>query len=473
MEEFDIVIIGSGPAGVAAAVKAEEMGARFALIDGDDKRAPCAHIGALPIKCFMREGEIAHLARDKNLRSVRGSRCAGPNFAQALREAREVADSLKRRNFDEPLNRLKGCSRFEGRAVFKESHAIDVNGRKIAGKKFLITTGASARIPEIRGLEQAGYITYGGIMQLEEAPASLTIIGAGPQGIEFAQMFSHFGTKVRIIQAGRQILSRIEPELAAAVTGILEEDGIAVCTGERVQFVEKDKDGKRVTVKAAGGEKKYRAAEILMAVGQAPNTAGLGLEEIGVKLGRHGEINISDEFVTELPHIYAAGDVCGEPMLLSVAIMEGKMAVANALGNERKQIDYDAVPSCTFSHPEVGQVGLTEEEARNRGHQVESRTLRLDAVSRMQIMRDRHGIIKMVADRDTGRILGCAVLADRAGDLANEAAIAIKNRMSVNQIAETIFAYPTMSESLTLVAAEFAKPAAVAPIIVIKERKAA
>lgn len=321
-------------------------------------------------------------------------------------------------------------------------------------------------------MAEAGYLTHAKITGLTDAPASLIIIGAGSLGLEFAQMFTHFGTRVRVIQRGPRILPRVEPEVAEAAAEFLEEDGIVIHTDEACLSVERVDGDKIVTVKTVGLDQKYRAQEVMMAVGRAPNSAGLGLEAIGVKVDKRGAVIVNDEFATNLPHIYAAGDVSGEPMPASVANMEGRAVAANALGGERLQVDYDAIPSCTFTHPEVAQVGFTESAAGDRGHEVETRTLAFTKVPRAQILRDTRGLIKMVAEKATGRILGCAIVFPHAGDLINEAGIAIKCKMSVSEMRDAIHAYPTLSEALVMVADEFDRPQA-APAPAARKRRVA
>ncbi|MDP1808269.1 MAG: mercury(II) reductase [Actinomycetota bacterium] len=472
MEKFDFIIIGGGSAAVSAALKAGEFGARIALVEAGDVGGTCANISCVPTKNLLRDGEVVHMAKQKNLRSIKGAQSVSLNFAQAVQEAGEVVEVLRQQKYDGRLRGLRRFFQFHGRAVFTGSHQIEVNGVELFGTKFLIATGSSTSIPEISGLKKAGYLTHAEIMGLTDAPSSLIIIGAGPLGLEFAQMFVHFGTRVRVIQRGPRILPRVEPEIAEAAAGFLEEDGIVIHTDEAVLSVDRADGDRIVTVKTIGLEQKYRAQEVMMAVGRVPNTAGLGLEEIGVKVDKRGAIIVNDEFATSLPHIYAAGDVCGEPMLASVAIMEGRVAAGNAMGGERRQIDYDAIPSCTFTHPEVAQVGLTESAAVERGHQVEARTLSFGQVPRAQILRDTRGLIKMVAEKATGRILGCAIVSPHAGDLINEAGIVIKCKMSVDEMRDAVHAYPTLSEALVMVADEFARPQA-APAPAKKKRKAA
>jgi len=472
MEKFDFIIIGGGSAAVAAALKAGELGAKIALVEAGDIGGTCANIGCVPTKNLLWDGEVVHMAKQKNLRSIKGTQSVSLNFAQAVREAGEVVEVLRRQKYEGRLSELRRFLHFQGRAVFTGSHQIEVDGHKLVGKKFLVATGSSTSIPEISGLKKAGFLTHAEIMGLADVPSSLIIVGAGPLGLEFAQMFAHFGTRVRVIQRGPRILPRIEPEIAEAATGFLEEEGIVIHTDEAVLCVDRADGDKIVTVKTVGLEQKYRAQEVMMAVGRVPNTAGLGLEEIGVKVDKRGAIIVNDEFATVVPHIYAAGDVCGEPMLVSVAIMEGRAAAANAVGGERRQIDYDAIPSCTFTHPEVAQVGLTESAAVERGHEVEARTLTFNLVPRAQILRDTRGLIKMVAAKATGRILGCAIVSPHAGDLINEAGIVIRCKMSIDELRDAVHAYPTLSEALVLVADEFAQTHA-APAPAKKQRRAA
>ena len=472
MKTFDLIIIGAGSAGAAAAVKADSFGANIALIEPGSIGGTPANVGSARSKNLMRLGEIVHLARQKNLKALTGRRELGLDFNEALSEAEIVGKELRRRRCEEPLERLRHLTRFVGAAVFTGPDSIEVDGHILRGKKFIIATGAKDFIPPVEGLEHTGYLTHANIMGLSEPPKSLMVVGGGPVGLELAQMFTHFGTKVRVIQRGPRILPRVEAEIAEAAQGYLEQEELVIHTNEVVAAVRTEADSLIVTVQAVGRSHDYRSDKILMAVGRLANTDGLGLEAAGVSVDKRGSVIVDDELVTSVPHIFAAGDVRGEPMLASVAVKDGETAAVNALASGHIEVDYSSVPSCTFTHPEIAQVGLTEEEAKARGHKVETRSLEFKAVPKAQIMRDSRGLIKMVVELGTRRILGCGIVADHAGELINEVALAVKFKLSVDDIKDTVHVYPTLSEAVPLLAAEFDQPS-VEGITIEEEREAA
>ncbi len=467
METFDVIIIGGGSAGIAAAFAANALGASTALIDRGAVGGSCLNIGCVPTKNLLRAGEVVHLAGQKNLKSIRGGRGVSLSFQQALKDASEVVSSLRQRTYEAELKNMRHFFHVQGRASFSGPHRVEVDGRVFKGDKFIIATGSANKVPKIEGLNATGYLTAEDILRLKAPPGSLLVVGAGPLGLEFAQMFAHFGTRVRVIHRGPRILPRVEPEIAEAARGYMEDDGIVIHTDESLHSVVAEGGAKLVTVKAVGRDQKYRAEQVLIAVGRKPNTADLGLDRVGVALDDNGAVMVDDELATSADYIYAAGDVCGEPMLENVAVHEGRAAAANALGAERRQVDYEAIPACAFTHPEVGQVGLTESQAKERGHEAQTRLVGFSAVPRAQIMRDPRGLIKLVAEETTGRVLGCGAVGAAAGELINLAALAVKQKMTVEDLRDAIFAYPTMSEALVMAAAKFSRD----PIIARLERE--
>jgi mercuric reductase len=458
MDKFDFVIIGSGSAGVMAAVRATAIGARTALVEKGTLGGTCVNIGCVPTKNLLRAGEVVHLAKEK-VHGVTGNQYVSLSFTDALDEARRVSMGLRQDQFEAKLAALQNFTRFTGTARFGSPHALEVDGRVIRGEKFLIATGSSPFIPPIDGLEEAGYLTNENFLGLSGPPPSLIVLGGGPLGLEFAQMFAHFGSRVTVVQRGGRILSGVEPEIADAARRWLEDEGIRIRTGAEAKSVTRNGSLNEMTITSDGREERLAADEILLAVGRRPNSAGLGLGEIGLQLDRRGAIVVDDEMRTSLSHIYAAGDVSGEPMLENAAAKEGAVAAENALAEARMPMTYDSIPSCTFIHPEVAQVGLTEVEAANRGHRVEVRLLHFSEVPKARVLADTRGLIKMVVEKETRRVLGCALAADHAGDLIHEAALAIKYQLTAEDLADLVYVYPTLAEATGMVARMFRRSA--------------
>lgn len=473
MESYDLIIIGSGSAGVSAAITADSLGARTLLIEKGPIGGTCLNIGCVPTKSLLRLGEVVHLAKQENLKSVKGNQYVSLNFPQALEEARRTVRTLSRVQFREPLSKLVNALNMTGTARFVGPHHIEVDGHMIAGDKFLIATGSKIYEPRIDGLAEVGYLTSSGILELTRPPVSLIVLGGGPLGLEFAQMFRHFGTKVRVIHRGRRILPRAEPEIAEAAQAWLEADGVEITVGASPK-VARAADGRKIIVAASNGiEVSYRAEEIMLAAGRCPNTGGLGLDNLGMEIDSAGAIVVDDEMRTSVSNIFAAGDVRGEPMLESVAAKEGEIAALNALSRARLQMDYDSIPNCVFTHPEVAQVGLTEAEAAGRGHRVETRTLDFSKVPKAQMAQDPRGVIKMVVEQGTRRVLGCGLVADHAGELIHEPALAVKYRLTVDDLGDLAHAYPTLSEATGMVARMFKRDIALLQGTIGPEERAA
>ena len=473
MEDFDLVIIGSGSAGTAAAMRAEALGAKTALVEKDEIGGNCLDISCVPSRSSLREGELIDLAEQKRVRTQGSSKQIDSSFIVAVDEAERVAKLFRRQEYEDPLKSLRGLKIFRGSARFTSSHEIDVDGKAIRGEKFLIATGALATVPPISGIEETEYLTSENFAPHRRPPRSLIVLGAGVLGLEFAQMFWSFGTKVTIAQRHQQIMTSIEPEVAKAAQLYFEDDGINILTHATVEAVFEEGDAKKVRIRTGATRHTYSAKEIFLAGSRWPNTNDLGLEIAGVAVDSQGAIITDDEFVTSVPHIRAAGDVTGDPMFENVAKEEGFMAAENALTAEHLQIDYDAIPFCVFTSPEMAQVGILEEQAQSSGHNTVSRTLSFDSVPRARIDHNIRGLIKMTAEEDTRRILGVSIVSDQAGDIINEAAMAIKYKLTVEDLSSMIHAHPTLAEVLPLIAQTFARDSRAEIQMIEKKRRAA
>jgi len=455
MKSFDFVIIGSGAAAMAAALKANELGVKTALIEKKEiVGGTCVNVGCVPTKHLIKLAEVYHQSHQPRFKALSGNGLR-LDFQQAIQEKDLLVSSLRHNKYEDVLNSLSEVTFFKGKAKFSSPTEITVNGETIKGKKFLIATGSSPFIPPLKGLDQIKYLTNEEALTLSYLPKSLIVLGGGPLGLEFAQMFAHFGTKVCVVQRAKQLLPRIEPEVAQAITQYLLNDGVEICTGSEALNVRQE--GKEIVLTAKVGEeiREYRGEEVLIATGRKPNSSDLGLEAIGVQLGKRGEVVINKLQQTSLPHIYAAGDVRGEPMLETTAAKEGTIVAENALTGTQNQIDYSLVPSCIFTTPEVAQVGLTDAQAIAKGYKCSCRSLSFSEVPKAQLIKDTRGIIKMVAEAETLRLLGVSICAPNAGDLIHEAALALRCGLTVKDLAETVHVFPTLSEAIKLVAVSY------------------
>lgn len=455
MQSFDFIIIGSGAAAMAAALKAAELGAKTAVIERKKIiGGTCVNVGCVPTKHLIKLAEHYHLSHKPLFRSLSGEGLK-LDFAQAIREKDELVNSLRHNKYEEVLSSLADVTFFAGTAKFISPYEVNINGQTIKGEKILIATGSSPFIPSLSGLEKIKYLTNEEALALNYLPKSLIVLGGGPLGLEFAQMFAHLGSKVCVVQRAKQLLPRVEPEIAQAITEYLKEDGVQICTGSTALNVRQEGEEKVLTVQVGEETKEYRGEEILIATGRKPNTGGLGLEQIGVELGKRGEIIINKYQQTSVPHIFAAGDVRGEPMLETTAAKEGTIVAENAFTGAQKQINYNLVPNCIFTTPEVAQVGLTDAQAIEQGYKCSCRTLKFTDVPKAQIIKDTRGVIKMVAEADSLRLLGVSICSPNAGDLIQTATLALKAQLTVKDLADTVYVFPTLSEAIKLVALSY------------------
>jgi mercuric reductase len=324
----------------------------------------------------------------------------------------------------------------------------------------VVATGAAPTVPPIPGLEEAGYLTSTTALELRELPRSMVVIGANAIGLEMGQLFLHLGTRVTFLEALPRIAPFEEPEISGVLTQVLREEGAEVHTGVRIGRVERQGDDRVVIFERDGAAGRVVAEQVLVATGRRPNTEGLGLEAAGVELTERGAIAVDAFLGTTNPRIWAAGDVTGAPQFVYVAAAQGTVAADNAIGGAGRTLDMRALPRVTFTSPQIGAVGMTEEQAVAEGRDVESRSLELGAVPRAIVNRDTRGVVKLVAERGSGEVLGVHVLAEGAGEVILAGVYAVAGRMTVAQIAETWAPYLTMAEGIKLAAQTFTRDVA-------------
>ncbi len=327
----------------------------------------------------------------------------------------------------------------------------------VDGKKFIVATGSSPRIPQIEGIGKVDYLTNVGALSLRDKPDSMVIIGARALGLEFAQMYAHMGTQVTVLQRGQQIIPEEEPPISDALRYYLEEEGIKIKTGVHVKRLFEKNGEKTVIATANGKEFETKGEQLLMATGREPNTKDLELAAAGVGVRENGAVKVNREMQTTARHVWAAGDVIGEPMLETIAAKEGATAAENALRGTHKKIDFLPVPRAVFTSPQVASVGLTEKEAEEGGYKCACRTVEMSKVPKAITIRETRGLIKMVAEARTGRVLGVHILADNAADIIHEGVLAVKYRLTIDDLIDTVHVFPTLAESIKLVAMSFRK----------------
>ena len=439
---YDIAIIGGGPGGYVAAIRAGQLGAKVACIEKSALGGTCVNVGCIPTKALLSSSELyAQLRHGAEMGVVADGLRFDLKAAQA-RKAEIVKASV---NGIKTLFRANNVELIEGAAAFAGSGRLKAGDREISAKDVIVATGSvPSRIP-LEGAEHT--IDSTAILELQEAPKRLVVIGGGVVGMEFASLYSELGTEVTVLEMLPNVLPMVEPEISAVYRKHLERLGGKVHTEAKVSEVRKN--GKELTVRfGIGGEGAEAAADVvLLATGRSPYTEGLGLDRAGVETER-GRVKVDATLRTTADHVWAIGDVTGRILLAHVAMYEGICAVESiASGHDRKP-DYHAVPNCIYTDPEIANVGLSEEDAKKSGREVKVGRFPLLASGRARTLGQTEGLVKVVADANGGRVLGVQMVGARVTELIAEATLAIQHNMTIDELDATIHAHPTMAESL-------------------------
>jgi len=391
---------------------------------------------------------------------LRGSGKVELDFARLVEEKTRLVQTLRARNYSDLLGRLPGVHFLEGKGrligadtgkgccALPSSFTVEVGGQRVQASRVLIATGARTAIPPIAGIEQAEPLTHIQALELEKPPTSLAILGAGPLGLEFAQIFRRAGSDVTVIELASRILPQHDREIAAVLQSCLESEGIRFLLGCKVERIT-GKPGELVLW--IEGEPVVRSERILVATGIRPNVEGLGLEELGVARDARGFIRVDARQETNIPGLYAAGDVTGIMPLETIAARQGYNAAYNALAGDKRTIDYQRVPHAVFTDPEVAAVGLTEEAARAQYGECLCLRLPLEAVPRAHASRDMQGMVKLVLHPQDKRLLGAHAVAPHASELIHIPLVAMMAGMPATELLESVFVFPTYSEAWKIV----------------------
>ena len=451
-----IAIIGSGGAAMAAALKAVEQGARVTLIERGTLGGTCVNIGCVPSKIMIRAAHVAHLRRESPFDG--GIQMAAPAIRRdrLLAQQQDRVDALRHAKYENVLDGQPAITRLAGEARFMDSHSLAVRlnegGEQVVPfDRCLIATGASPAVPPIPGLEATPYWTSTEALVSDAIPQSLTVIGSSVVAVELAQAFARLGSRVTIL-ARHTLLFSEDPAVGEALTAAFRAEGIEVL--EHTQVNQAAHVAGEFVLTTSQGER--RADRLLVATGRTPNTSKLHLEAAGVAVSTQGNIVIDPGMRTSAPGIYAAGDCTDQPQFVYVAAAAGSRAALNMTGGDAT-LDLRAMPAVVFTDPQVATVGLSEADARLQGVTTDSRTLTLDNVPRALANFATQGLIKLVIDKHTRRLIGVQAVAPDAGEVIQSAVLAIQAGMTVEALADTLFPYLTMVEGLKLAAQTFSK----------------
>ncbi|MEK6758213.1 MAG: mercuric reductase [Deltaproteobacteria bacterium] len=457
MKKFDLVIIGGGVAGLVSASGAAQLGARVALVDSVSLGGDCLRSGCVPTKRLVYSARVASLMRRAGEFGLEGEPLK-VNFQKVMQGMRDVRAEIGK-NDDPERFRKMGVDVAFGQGQFIDPHTFEVNGERLWGRKFIIATGSRPVILPIPGLKESGALTNETALELDRLPGSIAILGAGPIGMEFAQVFSRLGSKVTVIEKMGQILSREDKELSDELFKILSAEGIRIDVCTEVKEVRRDGELKSLSAHCPTGDKTYEADEVMIAIGRAPNVECLNLEAAGVEYDGRKGIKADETLRTSQKHIYACGDVVGHYAFTHVAEYHAGIAISNALFPLiKRKVDYRVVPWTTFTDPELARAGLTEDEAKEKYGSKEVHVYRFQFkdVDRAVIEGEGHGLIKLVCD-SKARILGAHILGPHAGELIHEYVLAIRENLPVTKISRAIHVYPTDSQGVKRAADQYYK----------------
>ena len=455
-KEVHIAIIGSGAAAFAAAIKASEGGAKVTMIERGVTGGTCVNIGCVPSKIMIRSAHIAHLRRNSPFDDGISPCNLEIDREMLLEQQQQRVDDLRHAKYENILEINPSINLVHGFATFKDAHTLQVKltgggTQEITFDKALIATGASPFIPDIEGLDKTPFWTSTEALVARKIPQRLVVYGSSSVALELAQAYQRLGSSVTLIARSR-LLSREDDLIGEELEKILKEEGMQIIKNANFQSVSYENHHFHLSI----NDKQILSDALLIATGRKANTAKLGLENIGVKTNTNGTIIVNAHLQTSVEHIYAGGDCTSNPAFVYVAAAAGTRAAANMLG-KNEVLDTSIVPAVVFTEPQVATVGLDEKQAKEKGYEVDTRILDLENVPRALANFDTNGFIKMVAQKDTGLLLGVQALCDNASDVIQSAALALRAKMSVQELATELFPYLSMVEGLKLCAQTFNK----------------
>ena len=451
-ESFDAIIIGSGQAGKPLAIDLARAGWNTALIEREHVGGTCINVGCTPTKTMVASARVAYLARRAG---DYGVRVPSVSVDMAAVRARKRAIVERFRNYStDKLQRTEKLSLLFGSASFVDPSTVDVKlndggTRRLSAHNIVINTGGRPLVPEIPGLESVPYLDSTSVMELQDLPRHLVVIGGGYIGLEFGQMYRRFGSEVTIVQRGSRLVEREDPDISDAVRRILEEDGIRIDTEAAVERIERD-EAANITVRyeCEGCDRSVTGSHILIAIGRQPNTESLNLHAAGVAIDKSGFVVVDSTLQTTAPGIYALGDVKGGPAFTHISYDDYRIVRDRWLRNVNARLDGRLVPNTTFIDPQLAHVGLNETEARKRGLDIRVAKMGMNSIARALELDESRGMMKVIVDKKTDQILGCTVLGIEGGEIMSMLQIAMMGKLPYTALKEAIFAHPTLAEGL-------------------------
>ncbi|MBR8833461.1 MAG: mercuric reductase [Stigonema ocellatum SAG 48.90 = DSM 106950] len=454
-QHYDDIIIGGGKAGKTLAPALVADGRKTALVERSLNMigGGCINIACIPTKTMVASANVANIVRNSAAYGVKAN-APTVDLAEVIRRKRTVVQGMREMNLHNLETALGheliiGTGRFVAPKTIEVTTALDTT-RLLTAERLFINTGTRPLIPSVPGLTETGFLTSESIMELEYLPEHLIVLGSGYIGLEFAQMFRRFGCRVTVIGQSEQILSQQDPDIAIAVQRLLERDGIEFLLKTKVLRVDGAGNETILQIQVADRPKSLQGSHLLVAVGRAPNTDSLNLAAAGVATDARGFIQVNDRLETNIPGIWALGDINGGPQYTHVSLDDYRIVKANLIDGGNRSTSNRLVPSCLFIDPELAHVGLTETEARQQGYAIRVAKLDASAVPRAKTLGQTDGLLKAIVDTETGLILGCSLLCHEAGEVISTVQMVMQAQMPYTVLRDGVLTHPTMTEGLNI-----------------------
>ncbi|MCG8921414.1 dihydrolipoyl dehydrogenase [Lentzea chajnantorensis] len=443
---FDVVVVGAGPGGYVAAIRAAQLGLKTAIVEEKYWGGVCLNVGCIPSKALLRNAELAHLfTHEQKTFGIKVDGTVSFDYSAAWQRSRKVADGrVKGVHF---LMKKNGITEYNGWADFTDDHTLTVGDETITFGHAIIAVGATTRmLPNTQKSDRV--VTYEEQIMTEDLPESIIIAGAGAIGVEFAYVMHNYGVKVTIVEFLDRMVPLEDEEVSAELLKRYKKLGVDVRVGTRVESIDESGEKVRVTVSKNGAEEVLEADKVMQAIGFVPRVEGYGLEKTGVKLTERGAIDIDGRGRTNVPHIFAIGDVTAKLMLAHTAESMGIIAAETIAGAETMELDYVMIPRATFCQPQIASFGYTEKQAREKGFDVQVAKFPFTANGKAHGLAEPGGFVKLISDGKHGELLGGHIIGPEATELLPELTLAQQWDLTVHEVARNVHAHPTLSEAV-------------------------
>jgi dihydrolipoamide dehydrogenase len=450
-ETYDVVVIGAGPAGYVAAIRAAQLGQKTAIVDKQWMGGVCLNVGCIPSKALLKNAEVAHTLRERGKEFGFSFDNLNLDYSAAVKRSRQVSDRLvKGVGF---LMKKNNIDVYMGAAKLTTPQTVSVSAADgaittLSAKNVIVATGASASAPAAWKVDGEKVVTYLEAILQEKLPKSVVVIGSGAIGVEFSTVWNAYGVDVTIVEMLPRIVPLEDEEVSVELEKAFKKRGIKVLAGHKVDAVEATPSGVRVVVSSGEEKKSLEADQALVAIGFRPNSKGLGLEEVGVKISERGFVEVDEKMQTSVPGVYAIGDVTGKLMLAHVGSAMGIVAAEAIAGLETHALDYEAMPRATYSSPQIASFGISEAQARERGYGVKVGKFPFQPNGKALGLGEYTGFVKIVTDEKYGEILGASMIGPEVTELLPELTLARMMELTAEEVARNVHAHPTLSEAV-------------------------